>query len=116
MNQNGILTIYAFRSEMGQGIRTAIAAEMDVDWKNVRIEQSATDRKYGDQLTGGSVSISNNYSNFAWRSVEHFPQAYSTQSFIDEMAYELKRDPVDLRIELYAGRAAVISTLVAEVL
>ena len=63
MNQNGILTIYAFRSEMGQGIRTAIAAEMDVDWKNVRIEQSATDRKYGDQLTGGSVSISNNYSS-----------------------------------------------------
>lgn len=66
MDQNGILTIYAFRSEMGQGIRTAIAMliaeELDVDWNSVRIEQAPTDSKYGDQLTGGSVSISTYYS------------------------------------------------------
>jgi isoquinoline 1-oxidoreductase beta subunit len=66
IDQEGILTVYAFRSEMGQGIRTAIAMliaeELDVDWKSVRIEQSATDRKYGDQLTGGSVSVSTYYS------------------------------------------------------
>lgn len=66
MDQDGILTVYAFRSEMGQGIRTAIAMlvaeELDVDWGSVRIEQSVTDRKYGDQLTGGSVSISTYYS------------------------------------------------------
>src|SRR6266496_4161138 len=41
MDQDGILTIHAFRSEMGQGIRTAIAMliaeELDVDWNNVRI-------------------------------------------------------------------------------
>lgn len=65
MDQDGILTIYAFRSEMGQGIRTAIAMltaeELDVDWSSVRIEQSITDSKYGDQLTGGSVSISQCY-------------------------------------------------------
>ncbi len=65
MDQDGILTIYAFRSEMGQGIRTAIAMlvaeELDVDWDSVRIEQSVTDSKYGDQLTGGSVSISRCY-------------------------------------------------------
>jgi isoquinoline 1-oxidoreductase beta subunit len=66
LDGEGILTIYAFRSEMGQGIRTAIAMliaeELDVDWSSVRIEQAQTDRKYGDQLTGGSVSISNHYS------------------------------------------------------
>lgn len=66
MDRDGILTIYAFRSEMGQGIRTAIAMliteELDVDWSSVRIEQAQADRKYGDQLTGGSVSISNHYS------------------------------------------------------
>jgi isoquinoline 1-oxidoreductase beta subunit len=66
LDGEGILTIYAFRSEMGQGIRTAIAMliaeELDVDWSSVRIEQALTDRKYGDQLTGGSVSISNYYS------------------------------------------------------
>ena len=66
MDQDGILTIYAFRSEMGQGIRTSIAMliaeELDVDWSSVRVEQSITDRKYGDQLTGGSLSISTSYS------------------------------------------------------
>ena len=67
LDQKGILTIYAFRSEMGQGIRTAIAMliaeELDVDWNSVRIGQALTDPKYGDQLTGGSLSISNNYSS-----------------------------------------------------
>jgi isoquinoline 1-oxidoreductase beta subunit len=50
----------------------------------------------------------------AWRSVEHFPQAYATQCFIDEMAHELQRDPVDLRLELYSGRAAEVIRLAAE--
>ena len=58
----GRLTVTAFRSEMGQGIRTAIAMlvadELDIDWTNVRIEQALADGQYGDQLTGGSVSVS----------------------------------------------------------
>ena len=62
VDANGILTVTAFRSEMGQGIRTALAMlaadELDVDWVNVRIEQAPADSRYGDQLTGGSVSIS----------------------------------------------------------
>ena len=66
LDQGGLLTIYAFRSEMGQGIRTAIAMlvaeELDADWNSVRIEQAQADSKYGDQLTGGSVSISTYYS------------------------------------------------------
>jgi isoquinoline 1-oxidoreductase beta subunit len=62
VDNQGILTVFAFRSEMGQGIRTALAMlaaeELDVDWKNVRIEQAPTDTKYGNQQTGGSASIS----------------------------------------------------------
>ena len=62
IDSNGILTVTAFRSEMGQGIRTALAMlaadELDVDWSNVRIEQAPADPRYGDQMTGGSVSIS----------------------------------------------------------
>jgi isoquinoline 1-oxidoreductase beta subunit len=50
----------------------------------------------------------------AWRSVENFPQAYATQSFIDELASELKRDPLDLRLELYSDRAAEVIKLAAE--
>ena len=65
LDHEGILTVMAFRSEMGQGIRTAlamlIADEMDVAWENVRIEQVPADRRYGDQVTGGSLSITNSY-------------------------------------------------------
>lgn len=65
LDQDGVLTFTAFRSEMGQGIRTALAMlaadELDVDWANVRIEQAPADSSYGDQITGGSVSISTYY-------------------------------------------------------
>jgi isoquinoline 1-oxidoreductase subunit beta len=65
VDQQGLLTVTAFRSEMGQGIRTAlamiVAEELDVDWANVRIEQAPADSAYGDQQTGGSVSISTYY-------------------------------------------------------
>ncbi len=67
LDNNGILTVIAFRSEMGQGIRTALAMlvadELDIDWGNVRIEQAPADSKYGDQVTGGSQSISSYYGN-----------------------------------------------------
>jgi isoquinoline 1-oxidoreductase beta subunit len=62
VDENGTLTVTAFRSEMGQGIRTALAMlaadELDVDWDNVQIEQAPADSSFGDQMTGGSVSIS----------------------------------------------------------
>ena len=65
LDQDGVLTVTAFRSDMGQGIRTAtamlVAEEVDVDWSSVRIEQADADRQYGDQLTGGSVSVSTYY-------------------------------------------------------
>jgi isoquinoline 1-oxidoreductase subunit beta len=67
IDQDGLLTVTAFRSEMGQGIRTAsamlVAEEADVAWSSVRIEQAPADSRYGDQLTGGSVSISTYYSS-----------------------------------------------------
>jgi isoquinoline 1-oxidoreductase subunit beta len=67
IDQDGTLTVTAFRSEMGQGIRTAtamlVAEEADVSWSSVRIEQAPADSHYGDQLTGGSVSISTYYSS-----------------------------------------------------
>ncbi len=61
----GAVTITAFRSELGQGIRTAIAMivaeELDADWDRVRIEQAPADPDFGNQNTGGSVSISDHY-------------------------------------------------------
>ena len=56
------VTIYVSKSEMGQGVRTAlpmiVADEMDADWKKVRILQADLDqKKYGRQGTGGSGSV-----------------------------------------------------------
>ncbi len=56
------ITITVPRSEMGQGIRTAlpmiVAEELDADWATVRVEQALADQVYGSQITGGSKSIS----------------------------------------------------------
>ncbi|MCJ7434510.1 MAG: molybdopterin-dependent oxidoreductase, partial [Anaerolineales bacterium] len=65
LDNQGVLTVMAFRSEMGQGIRTALAMlvadELDVEWNAVHIEQVPADARYGDQVTGGSQSISRSY-------------------------------------------------------
>ena len=51
----------AHRSEMGQGIRTAlpmvVADEMDADFDRVRVVQAPGDERYGDQNTDGSHSV-----------------------------------------------------------
>lgn len=65
VDKEGILTVTAFRSEMGQGIRTAlamlIAEELDIAWEKVRIEQAPADNRFGNQHTGGSVSVTKYY-------------------------------------------------------
>jgi isoquinoline 1-oxidoreductase subunit beta len=55
------VTIVCARSEMGQGVRTALpmilAEELEADWKQIEIEQAGASTLYGDQGTGGSASV-----------------------------------------------------------
>ena len=58
---DGTVRIVSHRCEMGQGVKTSlpsvVADEMEADWSRVVVEQATGDKKYGDQSTGGSLSI-----------------------------------------------------------
>jgi isoquinoline 1-oxidoreductase beta subunit len=61
ISPDGIVTIMARASESGQGMRNMlpmlIAEELDVDWKDVRVQQADLNEKiYGKQFSGGSAN------------------------------------------------------------
>ena len=61
IDETGLVTIVAHRSEMGTGIKTGLpmvlADELEADWNRVKVVQADGDVKYGNQDTDGSRSM-----------------------------------------------------------
>ncbi len=61
IDSDGAIRIWVTKSEMGQGVRTALpmilAEELDAAWADVVVEQAECDDQYGEQNTGGSSSV-----------------------------------------------------------
>src|SRR5260370_18618301 len=57
IDTDGTAYIVAHRSEMGNGVRTAlpriVADELDADWARVKVVQATGDEKYGEQGKAG---------------------------------------------------------------
>src|SRR5260370_11692339 len=67
VSPEGDVKIWCGKSEMGQGVRTAlpmiVADELSCGWHRVQVVQADLDAKYGNQLTAGSGSLRRSYSN-----------------------------------------------------
>jgi isoquinoline 1-oxidoreductase beta subunit len=77
IDQTGVVTVRAHKSEMGQGVRTAIpaiiAAELGADWSRVRVVHAEPGPNFLDMGTSGSSSVED-----SWVELRHAAAAART--------------------------------------
>lgn len=65
IGSDGKIIIYSKNPEIGQGIKTSlpqiIAEELEVDWKQIEVQQGVLDNRFGAQFAGGSTGIKSNF-------------------------------------------------------
>jgi isoquinoline 1-oxidoreductase subunit beta len=61
IDADGTITVVAYRTEMGQGVRTAlpmiVADELGANWAQIRVAQGIPGAIWNDMRTGGSSSV-----------------------------------------------------------
>lgn len=65
IRSDGRIILFSKNPEIGQGIKTALpmllAEELEVDWKQVEVQQGMLDSRFGAQFAGGSTGIKSNF-------------------------------------------------------
>jgi len=65
IGSDGTIIIKAKNPEIGQGVKTSfpqiIAEELEVDWKQIIVEQGQFDMRFGGQFAGGSTGVKDNF-------------------------------------------------------
>ena len=94
---DGAMKIWCGKSEMGQGVRTVlpmiVAEELCCEWQSVEVFQADLSPKYGEQLTGGSLSVRTSYENLRKAG------AAAREMLISAAAAELNVDRSECRAE-----------------
>ncbi len=98
IGENGVVTIYSQNPEIGQNVKTSmpmiVAEELDVDWKNVLVEQAGLNSKaFERQVAGGSQSIRQ-----GWETLRK-AGATARQMLITAAASQWEVDPKDCYTE-----------------
>ncbi|MFN7120268.1 MAG: molybdopterin cofactor-binding domain-containing protein, partial [Saprospiraceae bacterium] len=98
IGENGVVTIMSPNPEIGQNVKTSmpmiVAEELDVDWKNVIVEQAPLNTAiFTRQLAGGSQSIRQGWQGLrmAGASARHMLREAAAQTWqvpVDEITTE----------------------------